>query len=57
MSAGDPLGGLDPWILALGILLIVYAVVGELYEAIEFNRERRAWRKRGYLRKTGCWPL
>jgi hypothetical protein len=57
LSAGDPLGGLDPWILALGILLIVYAVVGELYEAIEFNRERRAWRKRGYLRKTGCWPL
>ncbi len=57
MSAGDPLGGLDPWILALGILLIVYAVVGFARDAIDTYRWRRDRRKRGYLRKTGCWPL
>ncbi|MGO9798859.1 MAG: hypothetical protein ACLPQ0_05310 [Candidatus Binatus sp.] len=57
MSAGDPLGGLDPWILALGILLIVYAAVGFARDAIDTYRWRRDRRKRGYFHQTGRWPL
>jgi hypothetical protein len=48
---------IDPWLLALGVLCIVYAIVETLREELDYWRERRASKKAGIYRRTGRWPL